>query len=194
MSGNHPTNVFAAFEMLLEEVETEIDLINRAGAQAFAARNYESAREALERAGQLTAFRDKVATLRGEWETLAAVPVADVENAETARNERRNLGRLQRGMRTTEAAYYLPVLNALIELGGSARVNDVLARVEQKMRGVLKQVDYEPLASEPDHPRWRNTAQWARHELVQKGLMKKGSPHGVWEITEAGKAFAQRNR
>ena len=28
---------------------------------------------------------------------------------------------------------------------------------------VLKPVDYEPLASDPDELRWRNTARWARH-------------------------------
>ena len=35
MIENNPTNVSAAFEILLEEVETEIDFIDRIGAKAF---------------------------------------------------------------------------------------------------------------------------------------------------------------
>ena len=66
-------------------------------------------------------------------------------------------------------------------------MNDVLIRVEQLMKGVLTRVDYEPLASDPDAPRWRNTAQWARNTMVKEGLLKSNSPHGVWEISEAGR-------
>ena len=35
MVKNNPTHVFAAFEILLEEIEAEIDVINKAGASAF---------------------------------------------------------------------------------------------------------------------------------------------------------------
>jgi len=35
--------------------------------------------------------------------------------------------------------------------------------------------------------RWRNTAQWCRHTMVQEGLLKRDSPHGIWEITEKGR-------
>lgn len=50
MIDNDPTNVVAAFEMLLEEIEAEIDFVSRVGARAFAARDYDKAREMLERA------------------------------------------------------------------------------------------------------------------------------------------------
>ncbi len=193
MAINSPTNVFAAFEMLLEELGVEIDLTNKAGASAFEGRDYDRAREALERAGHLTAFRDKVIALRAEWDTLAAVQVSSGED-EADHTARRSRGRLRRGMRTREEAYFESILTALVELNGSAKINDVLARVEQKMKGVLKPVDYESLASEPHHPRWRNTAQWARNTLVQRGLMKSGSPYGVWEISEAGRAYLSRSR
>ncbi|MCO5044184.1 MAG: winged helix-turn-helix domain-containing protein [Kiritimatiellae bacterium] len=51
-----------------------------------------------------------------------------------------------------------------------------------------KDVDHKPLASDPDMPRWRNFAQWARHTMRQEGLLKDDSPHGTWEITDAGRA------
>lgn len=39
-----------------------------------------------------------------------------------------------------------------------------------------KDVDHEPLAGDPDMPRWRNSAQWARNTMRQEGLLKDDSP------------------
>ncbi len=186
--------MFAAFEILLEEVETEIDSINKIGARAFEERDYDNARDALDRANQITAYRDKVVSLRKEWEMLEAAAVLDdSEHKEIIHAEQRNLGRLQRGMRTPEAAFCQPILKILVSLGGSSKIGDVMTKLEPLMKGVLKTVDYEPLASDPEMPRWRNTAQWARHSMVKEGLLKQNSPYGVWEITEAGrKALATK--
>ena len=63
-----PTNVVAAFDMLLEEIEAEIEFVNRLGARALEGRDYDKARQALERAAQMTGFRDKADALRREWE------------------------------------------------------------------------------------------------------------------------------
>ncbi len=38
----------------------------------------------------------------------------------------------------------------------------------------------------------RNTAQWARIIRVEAGLLKKDSPHGIWEISEQGRAELQK--
>ena len=54
------------------------------------------------------------------------------------------------------------------------------------MGGQLRDVDYEPLAFNPETPRWRNAAQWARNSLVREGLLKNDSPRGVWEISDIG--------
>jgi len=182
---NNPNDVSAAFEMLLEEVEAEIDFVNGVGARAFNGRDYDKAKEALERSGSLTAFRDKVATLRKEWTAIAAA--AEREEDEQTRAERRNLGRLRKGRRTPESEYYLPILRVLEKMHGSGKVADVLDRVGIAMKPLLKDVDYQPLASEPSNPRWRNAAQWARNSMVHEGLLKADSPRGVWEITEAGR-------
>ena len=175
----------SAFEILLEEVEAEIDFINNVGAAAFGKRDYDRAREALERAGVLTAFRDRVAALRKEWQDLTAA--AEREEDEETRTARRNLGKLRKGVRTPESAYYRPILTVLARMGGSGKVADVLEQVKELMKPVLKDVDYEPLASSPDNPRWRNAAQWARNSMIKEGLLKADSPRGVWELTDAGR-------
>lgn len=187
MIENNPTNVEAAFEMLLEEVEAEIDFVTTIGSKSFEKRDFDRAREALEHAGKLTAFRDKTASLRKEWTAMSELEVDEEEQKE--RTDRQNLGRLQRGVRTREGTYYKPILQTLDEMGGSGRVKDVLDRVGEIMKSVLKDVDYEPLASSPDNLRWRNAAQWARNSMVNESLLKKDSPRGVWEISDKGKQF-----
>jgi len=190
MIENNPSNVLSAFEILLEEVEAEIDFVNGIGSKAFDGRDYDKAKEALERAGVLTGFRDKVACLRKEWKDIAAV--GESQEDEETRAERRNLGKLRKGMRTPEAAFYKPILQALEEMGGSGKTADVLDRVGLIMKDVLKDVDYHPLASSPDNLRWRNAAQWARNSMVQEGLLKADSPRGVWEISDKGREMLRK--
>ncbi|MDZ4817781.1 MAG: winged helix-turn-helix domain-containing protein [Planctomycetota bacterium] len=187
MIENNPSNVTSAFEMLLEEVEAEIDFVNGVGSKAFESRDYDKAKEALERTGAMTAFRDKVAALRKNWEQLAAT--AEREEDEQTREDRRNLGKLRKGVRTPTEAYYMPLLQVLEKIGGRGKVAEVLDRVGAVMKRVLKDVDYQPLASNPDNLRWRNAAQWARNNMVNEGLLKSDSPRGFWEISERGLAM-----
>lgn len=64
---------------------------------------------------------------------------------------------------------------------------DVLDKLAETMKPTLNEADYQPLPSDPDALRWRNTAQWTRYTLVKEGDMKSDSPRGVWEITAQGR-------
>lgn len=185
MIQNNSQDVSTAFEALLEEVEAEVDFVNTVGSRSFEGRDYDRAKEALARAGVLIAFRDKVSALRAEWQTIAAV--AEQEEDEETKAERRNLGRLRNGLRTPEAAYREPILRVLQSMGGSGKAAEVLEKVGALMKPKLQSVDFEPLASGPDNPRWRNAAQWARNTMVKEGLLKSDSPRGVWEVTDLGR-------
>lgn len=191
MIENNPSNVSSGLEMLLEEVEAEIDFFTHIGSRAFENRDFRKVDEARTQAEKVTAFRDKVAALRKEW---VAISGAESEEDEETRAERRNLGRLRKGLRTPEDAYYLPILKALADLGGSAKMQTVLEKVHTAMKPILKDVDHEPLASDPEMPRWRNSAQWARNTMRQESLLKDDSPHGTWEITTAGRERLQKGK
>ena len=192
MSEDKSSNVSSAFDMLLEEIEAEIDSASRTGAGALEGRDYVKAREALERSEALTAFRDRIAALRTEWEALAAATEGDEAGEDRA--DRRNLGRLRRGQRTPEPEYYIPILRVLEKMGGKGEVGEVLEQVNRAMKSILRKVDYEPLASDPHSPRWRNAAQWARNSMVHEGLLKPNSPRGVWEITDRGRDRLRESR
>ncbi|HET7101180.1 MAG TPA: winged helix-turn-helix domain-containing protein [Terriglobia bacterium] len=184
MVDNDPTTVQAGFEILLEEMETEIEFINQPGAKAFAARNYDAARAVLERADQATALREKLAALRLEWEKFG--PAAATNGASAKKNGSHDLSRLQRGIRTRETAYFQPILQVLNQMGGAGDMTEVLERLPKLMKGTLRELDFEPLTANSEVPRWWNTAQWAQSAMVQAGLLRADSPRGIWEMTEAG--------
>ena len=181
---NDPTTVLAGFEILVEEMETEIEFINQAGSRAFAARDYEGARAVLQRADQATALREKLVALRAEWEKIS--PTVTAEGGNAKKNGSHDLNRLHRGIRTRETAYFQPILQVLNQLGGSAQMGEVLERLPKVMKGILADVDFEPLAPDSELPRWWNTAQWAHNAMVQAGLLKSDAPRGVWEMSESG--------
>jgi len=187
MIENNPTNVSAGFEMLLEETEAEIEFFAAIGRKALDDRDLDRVEEAVAHARSITAFRDELAAMQAKWDELAEQFTVAEEEEEAIDGGRRNLGRLQRGLRTPEHAFRMPILQALVELGGNGSVSDVLDHVETVMKPKLKDVDFEPLASDPNNLRWRNTAQWSRNIMVNEGLLKSDSPRGVWEITDKGR-------
>jgi hypothetical protein len=187
---DNQTSVLAAFEMLLEEIENEVELVNRAGGKAFTESDYERVTTAAAQGKRLEDFRARVANMRREWrELMTEFDVEESEDEEVAA-QRRDLGRLERGVRTPEDAFRIPILETLVEMGGAGKTADVLDRVGEILKGELKDVDYEPLPSS-GMLRWRNTTQWARNAMVNEGLMKDDSPRGVWEIDEAGRAYLE---
>lgn len=186
MEERRSSSIAAAIGMLLEEIEAEIHMVDKTGSEAFGWHDHERAREALERVTDLAGFRERVAALREEWAGFAAA-AAEVQEQGSRETGQPRLGRLGRGLRTREETYCRPIPQALVDLGGSARMEEVLRRIEPLLTGILNNFDHEPLASEPEVPRWRNSAQWARHAMVRGGLLKPDSRRGVWEITEDGR-------
>lgn len=108
---------------------------------------------------------------------------------EGAQENQRTRARVARGAKTPPSAYRAAILRALYEAGGSAPVSQVLERVYALMESRFNETDRQTLPT--GQVRWRNTAQWERHAMVQEGLLKKDSPRGLWELTAKGIAAAE---
>lgn len=137
--------------------------------------------------------------MQKKWEDLFPEDEIETETPTELLTEREsfarnNFGRLKGGMRTREPEFRLPILKVLDEKGGSASMKVVIDELEHRMKKVLKDVDYDPLPSDPDTIRWRNTAQWSRQALVNEGLMKNNSPRGTWEISDKGRKYLEANK
>ncbi len=180
--------VSTAFRILLEEIEILANALNDSGAEALKNGRYDKARQCIEEATRLSEFREKVKSLQKEWKKLCKG-----RGKHHSQTREISENRLPRGLRTPENAFRRPILESLVELGGSAKNEDVLRKVESKMKSVFKPSDLKMLPSNHRVIRWKNTACWCRYKLVQEGLMKSNSPTGVWEIAEAGKRWLKRN-
>ena len=100
--------------------------------------------------------------------------------------------RQSKGRRTAMNEYIRPILESLVEMGGSARSAHVLLSVNQKMETKLNDYDLQAVPSNPSEPRWRNRAQWCRFALIDKyGFLRDDSPRGYWEITDSGRRYLE---
>lgn len=178
------SNIDDAFDMLLEEFESEMELIHQQSVKMLEKKEYEKATKIIEQVGKIKALHSQIENLRREWNELFWKSPNRKSRKNTAQPKARRLGR---GIKTPQTAYYLPILKALELMGGKGSVTEVLEKVGRIMQGNLKDVDFESLPSNSTVKRWENSAQWARNSMVHDGLLKKDSPHGIWEITEAGR-------
>ncbi len=89
--------------------------------------------------------------------------------------------------RLAQSKFRIPLMKTVLDLGGSAEVSAIRKAMEEKMAPLLRQGDYETVAT--GEPRWWNAIVWERNALVKEGLFSKTSKRGVWELTEEGKAL-----
>jgi len=182
-----------AFEMLLEGIDEILNMIRQQTDEHLHAENFDKVKTLAEYAEQLKDFREKVKALQGEWQTIFRIlsekiltQVQREQLKPTQVRKKRVKGKLKKGLRTPEEKFIMPILESIIELGGRAKAEDVLERVYDKMKNILNSYDEEPLRSGRNVKRWENTARWAKQKMVEKGLLAKDSPRGIWEITEKG--------
>jgi hypothetical protein len=185
--------VSTALRLLHESLDSEVSRINGEGAVAMKQGDYETAQAVIDFARKLQSFQGKVSGLSSEWDALeeesglASEPVQQIVS-------KRFFGKARKGEITPHTAYFQPLLETLNELGGKAKTKVVLDRLGEKMKPFLKAKDYE-VHSDGRSIRWRNAAQWARNTMVNEdGRMKKGSPRGIWEISEKGKRFLRSSK
>lgn len=190
MVGRQSDATSSAFSQLIEAIQKDIASARHAGEAARAAGSHQIAGLFFSRATKLDRILVNVRAAQRQWRDIRE---ADREGGR--RGQRRRLGeRLQPGIRTPKSAFEVPILQVLAELGGAGRVQDVLDRVEQLMAPRLKNVDRQPLPSTPTTERWRNTAQWARMNLIKRGLLDGASPRGTWRLTELGRQYLAEAR
>lgn len=183
--------VKTAIELLLEEVGRTYDVLYQEAQKAVAIHDIDRSQHILEICKKVKAFKEKVENLQREWDAIfSGVAYMPTKNGSCRKKKR---SRLERGLRTPEEEFILPILEALVELGGEAHASDVLKLVHAKMKNILNTYDYEDLSSN-NQKRWENTAQWVKYKMVEEGLLDRNVPRGVWRITEKGRKFYQNNK
>jgi len=100
--------------------------------------------------------------------------------------------KIKNALRTTPTpgprfvGYFWPVIEALWQLGGSARPAEVCERVVKNL-AISEETQAEVTSN--GRPRFDNQVAWARFYLAKAGLIDS-SRRGVWSLTEKGRSLA----
>ncbi|EKF49053.1 hypothetical protein H17ap60334_07853 [Thermosipho africanus H17ap60334] len=168
-----------AFEILLEEIDNIYKNLVDEVEKFLKSKDFEKVEELLGKSKKIQEFSEKLKFLQSEWKTIFSNQKSLLLN--------KNTKNIKRGLKTPQSAYVIPILESLIELGGRAKMDKVISRVYEKMKNKFNEYDLGKLNS--GVVRWKNTAQWARFEMIKDGLLSSDSPRGIWEITEKGKEY-----
>jgi hypothetical protein len=83
-----------------------------------------------------------------------------------------------------ETEYVDPILRVITSKGGRAPTREVIEEVGNIIGDRLTPLDKEKMSS--GAVRWHNRVQFTRLRMIDQGLLKRGSPRGVWEIADEG--------
>ena len=87
---------------------------------------------------------------------------------------------------TGEVLYQFFILKILIQHGGRAETYRITDTIWRDYKHILSEKDISDYEKSKE-PRWKNHIRFARQHLIEVGCLKRGSPRGIWEITEEGK-------
>ena len=190
MSKPHKTtDVEEALDLLSTEVRDEILRIRDEGADAMKQGDYDTAKSVIEFAGKLESSAGDVDKLVAQWNKIAKQHDVEPETVKAIVGKT-FFQRARKGTITSDKEFQIPLLQALVKLGGSDKTQQVIDQVGKLMEGKLKPKDFDLLKSEPHMVRWRNKVMWARNSLVNElGYMKSDAPFGVWAISDKGRKW-----
>lgn len=188
------TGVEAAFDLLVDEIARELRRTNERGSAFFGNGDYDGVESAARRAKRIGEFQKRVEGLKAAWATID--DDEDITSTSRKRNSRasRRATRARRqvipaGKSTPRSEFYVPILQTLVEFGGTALTSDVVERVGNLMADRLLPLDWEGIPSDRNRPRWKGTLSNARQILRRNRWISLDSPMGVWEITDEGRQW-----
>lgn len=165
--------VVIAINSLLQELDKILLEYNDKFILFTSQKRLDEAQAALDEVKKITSLQQKVQDLQNEW--FHPGPV-------------KRLPRVKKNVegRTPQEAFRIPILEALVYLGGEAHCQKVKERIHHVMGKQLTETDRETY-SDGKTIRWENSVHWERQTLVNEGLLYPSKKIGIWEITPAGR-------
>lgn len=136
-------------------------------------------------------LQTKIADWRGKIAAIDTLTGAEVDAEGEAESEEEISD--EDGVFTPVHAYWKPILQVLVEMGGRGKRGLVVDAVGVKMKAILTPADYGKLPKS-GWIRWRNRVAWQASNMRAQGLFKSNSPRGIWEISDAGRKWLDDNK
>lgn len=99
--------------------------------------------------------------------------------------------RVPAGSILPEEEYEMPLLESLIDAGGSGASRDIVEAVGERLDSRLTGIDRQPLKS--GAIRWENRIQFVRLKMIERGWMEKDTGRGIWAISDEGRKHVERS-
>lgn len=176
----------SAFSLLFQRAEEELVKIRDQGISSFSHDQYA---DVMENARKAEKVKEIIKLLKNAQENWRRLKLDDTIPAHRIAEQQ---DRIPHGLVTPQEAFRIPLLKTLVDMGGRGRTGIVLDKVGKIMDPLLTEQDRRYLVGR-NEVRWRNAICWERNECVREGLLIKGSPRGIWEISERGRQYL-RNR
>jgi hypothetical protein len=85
-----------------------------------------------------------------------------------------------------EGDFRIPLLTALVELGGEAKPRAAIEHVGRQMADQFGPADHS--LNNSGRTRWKTRVRWCRNTLANEGLIDRSRP-GIWRITPEGERY-----
>lgn len=133
-------------------------------------------------------------TPTGRTSSDAASPRAPRTRSKPGASKKKSAGstRVPAGSILPEEEYEMPLLQALVDAGGSSPSRDVVEAIGKQLDGRLTDLDRQPLKS--GAIRWENRIQFVRLKMIERGWMEKEAPRGTWAISEEGRSQLEQSQ
>ena len=179
-------------------VEAEATSLRKDARKAITAADKETVISVMDQLSMLSNVDSMLSDVAAHWRNRGAAPAEAVAKSrgEDSRGTTSKLklsadqkkgkrapskNRAPRNSLTPEKSFYEPIVNALRDMGGSAKAGDVLKAVEASIGSTFNEYDRQKTGAGAT-VRWKTSANNARTSLIQDGRLRSGSPRGIWEL------------
>ena len=188
--------ICTSFDRVIEYLEELLSALNQYGSTLLEEQKYQQAREVISKAERVLSHQNLVRDLRDEWIKMDS-PVTDVgeqllEDPEGIPREFNNM--LRSEPHTDNKAIKMPILTALVNLGGRARRKELFAELEKVMANEFTETDFKTLPSDDKTTVWQNIAAHALQNLKKEGLLSMNKLSGYWVISEKGNEILEKEK
>ncbi len=168
------SDVLGAFDLLLDEIQTDIEITTQQSKRAFREKNYENTVRFAKQATDKTRLHDEIEVIYQKWrDNYSAIDPS----------------KKKRQSRTPWQQFRRPILQILYDEWGSASRATVFKKIPEYM--TLREIDIDSTPSEPRNPRWYSSVDWTKYKLKELQCIRD-EVTGIWEITEIGVRLLQK--
>jgi len=173
-----------AFDTLISVIESAIKALNEKSAGLITNNQYQAARDYLAKAEEVTKLHLQVRALLDQWKKLDIALELAPEPVDEAFMT--SSSRIKSGVAHGLSFYKMPILKALVKLGGSSKRKFIFDEVKANLAGQMNEYDLQNTAHSSRSIRWIHATAKAGDALEKEGCITRDRSKGEWTITEVG--------